>query len=56
MRAREVEDAGERARLWELAVAAFPPYEEYQPRYATGYRRSSSPMWPDDAASGGVTT
>ena len=22
----------ERARLWELAVAAFPPYEEYQDR------------------------
>ena len=30
MRVREVEDAEERARLWELAVAAFPPYEEYQ--------------------------
>jgi len=24
------EDAAERARLWKLAVAAFPPYEEYQ--------------------------
>ena len=34
MRAREVEDAGERARLWELAVAAFPPYAEYQQRTA----------------------
>ena len=32
MRAREVEDAEERARLWELSVAAFPPYEEYQNR------------------------
>ena len=32
MRVREVEDSGERARLWELAVAAFPPYEEYQDR------------------------
>ena len=32
MRAREVEDTSERARLWELAVAAFPPYEEYQNR------------------------
>ena len=32
MRVREVEDAAERARLWELAVAAFPPYEEYQNR------------------------
>ena len=30
MRVREVEDSDERARLWELAVAAFPPYEEYQ--------------------------
>ena len=30
MRVREVSDAAERARLWKLAVAAFPPYEEYQ--------------------------
>jgi deazaflavin-dependent oxidoreductase (nitroreductase family) len=30
MRVREVQDAAERARLWKLAVAAFPPYEEYQ--------------------------
>ena len=30
MRVREVEDKSERARLWKLAVAAFPPYEEYQ--------------------------
>jgi len=29
MRVREVSDAAERARLWKLAVAAFPPYEEY---------------------------
>ena len=34
MRVREVEDEEERARLWELAVAAFPPYEEYQNRTA----------------------
>ena len=27
---REVEDDAERARLWDLCVAAFPPYEEYQ--------------------------
>ena len=27
---REVQDDAERARLWELCVAAFPPYEEYQ--------------------------
>lgn len=27
---REVGDDAERARLWELCVAAFPPYEEYQ--------------------------
>ena len=32
MRVREVEDAEERARLWGLAVAAYPPYEEYQTR------------------------
>ena len=32
MRAREVEDDEERARLWDLAVAAYPPYEEYQTR------------------------
>ena len=30
MRVREVGDESERARLWKLAVAAFPPYEEYQ--------------------------
>ena len=32
MRAREVTDAAERARLWKLAVRAYPPYEEYQTR------------------------
>ena len=32
MRVREVRDEAERARLWELSVAAFPPYEEYQGR------------------------
>jgi deazaflavin-dependent oxidoreductase (nitroreductase family) len=32
MRVREVVDAEELARLWELAVAAFPPYAEYQIR------------------------
>jgi len=30
MKVREVSDDAERARLWKLAVAAFPPYEEYQ--------------------------
>jgi len=30
MRVREVEDQAERSRLWQLAVAAFPPYAEYQ--------------------------
>src|SRR4029078_113022 len=30
MRVREVKDSGERSRLWGLAVAAFPPYAEYQ--------------------------
>ena len=32
MQVREVQDEGERARLWEVSVAAFPPYEEYQGR------------------------
>ena len=30
MRAREVTDPEERARLWALSVEAFPPYDEYQ--------------------------
>ena len=30
MRAREVTDDAERARLWELSVEAYPPYAEYQ--------------------------
>lgn len=30
MRAREVEDDAERARLWDMCVAAFPPYADYQ--------------------------
>ena len=32
MRARDVSDPDERARLRVAAVAAFPPYEEYQGR------------------------
>jgi deazaflavin-dependent oxidoreductase (nitroreductase family) len=32
MRVREVEDEAERTRLWDLAVAAYPPYEDYQTR------------------------
>ena len=32
MKVREVADGAERARLWDIAVAAFPPYEEYQGR------------------------
>lgn len=32
MRAREVGDETERARLWDLAVAAYPPYADYQKR------------------------
>jgi deazaflavin-dependent oxidoreductase (nitroreductase family) len=32
MRAREVQDDAERARLWDLAVAAYPPYAEYRTR------------------------
>ncbi len=30
MRIRELSEGEERARLWTLAVQAFPPYEEYQ--------------------------
>lgn len=30
MKTREVKDPAERARLWQLCVAAFPPYEDYQ--------------------------
>jgi deazaflavin-dependent oxidoreductase (nitroreductase family) len=32
MRVREVADEAERSRLWNLAVAAFPPYADYQKR------------------------
>ena len=32
MRVREVQDEAERARLWGLAVAAYPPYAEYRTR------------------------
>jgi deazaflavin-dependent oxidoreductase (nitroreductase family) len=34
MRVREVNDEAERARLWKLAVAAFPPYADYQAKTA----------------------
>ena len=30
MQVREVADADERQRLWDIAVEAFPPYQEYQ--------------------------
>ncbi len=30
MRVREVVDPAERERLWNIAVKAFPPYQEYQ--------------------------
>ncbi len=29
MRVREVVDSAERKRLWDIAVAAYPPYQEY---------------------------
>ena len=32
MSVREVQDDAERARLWDIAVEAFPPYKEYQGR------------------------
>ena len=34
MQMREVQDKAERDRLWALAVAAYPPYAEYQARTA----------------------
>ena len=30
MRVRQVEDSAEKQRLWDIAVEAFPPYQEYQ--------------------------
>ena len=30
MRVREISDAAEKQRLWDIAVAAYPPYQEYQ--------------------------
>ena len=30
MRVREVVDSTERSRLWDLAVEAYPPYQDYQ--------------------------
>ncbi len=30
MRVREVDEGEERARVWALAVEAFPPYEDYR--------------------------
>jgi len=30
MKVREVENSAERQRLWDIAVEAFPPYQEYQ--------------------------
>lgn len=32
MRVREVDEEHERARLWKLAVSAYPPYADYQTR------------------------
>jgi len=32
MRVREVTDTADRERLWKAAVAAYPPYSEYQTR------------------------
>jgi deazaflavin-dependent oxidoreductase (nitroreductase family) len=30
MRVRELDDGAEKQRLWDIAVEAFPPYQEYQ--------------------------
>lgn len=32
MRVREVEDAADKRRLWDIAVEAFSPYQDYQER------------------------
>ena len=32
MRVREITDPAERKRLWDIAVEAYPPYQEYQNR------------------------
>ncbi len=32
MQAREVEDPAEKSRLWDIAVEAFSPYQDYQER------------------------
>jgi F420H(2)-dependent quinone reductase len=32
MHVHEIKDAAEKARLWKLAVAAYPPYADYQTR------------------------
>src|SRR5215207_6641132 len=34
MNTREVTDPSERKRLWDLSVAAFPPYEDYRKKTA----------------------
>ena len=41
MRVREVTDDAERARLWKLAVAAFPRTRSTRPRPPDGFRSSS---------------
>jgi len=46
MRVREVTDGAERARLWELAVAAYPPYSTAWPPGLTGCRRRRLFRWP----------
>jgi len=30
MRVREIDDAAEKKRLWDIAVEAYPPYQDYQ--------------------------
>jgi hypothetical protein len=32
MKVREIIDPAEKIRLWDIAVDAFPPYQEYQER------------------------
>ena len=55
MRVREVKDAAERARLWTLAVAAYPPYADYQARTERQFRSSSQSRNPSiPSACGGL--
>jgi F420H(2)-dependent quinone reductase len=51
MRVREITDPAERKRLWDIAVEAYPPYQEYQnrtkriiPVFFSGTRQITKPI------------